>query len=143
LDGNGKAEDDETLWKIYARYNRQADPPPAAADVTDEKAKEFVIAFDRGDVAWLRGYCHLLSAMAEVFLAHDSQELFNHSAHLAFAQPESPFSFLKHRAGKNPREDDIGEIVDLIATIHLIRLPVIEPRRMLSALEHLEAMAAL
>jgi hypothetical protein len=33
--------------------------------------KEFLVCFDRGDVAWLRAYCHLLSAMLEGYRALD------------------------------------------------------------------------
>ena len=32
---------------------------------------EFLVCFDRGDVAWLRAYCHLLSAMLEAYRAVD------------------------------------------------------------------------
>lgn len=34
---------------------------------------EFRISFDRGDVAWLRAYCHLLSAMVNVYRAIDEE----------------------------------------------------------------------
>jgi len=34
---------------------------------------EFRIHFDRGDVAWLRAYCHLLSAMVEGYRAIDEE----------------------------------------------------------------------
>jgi len=37
------------------------------------KDPEWQVVFDRGDVAWLRGYCHLLMALAEIALAHDCQ----------------------------------------------------------------------
>ncbi len=93
FDGDGKASGEETLWKLYARLNSQA-------RVTPEAAKEFVIAFDRGDVAWLRGYCHLLMAFGEFYLAHDGKELFDRTAHLFFARPDTPFaSFGEGKAG--------------------------------------------
>src|SRR3954449_904384 len=47
FDGDGTASDDEVLWKLYARLNSQAQVTPA-------QAQEFLITFDRGDVAWLR-----------------------------------------------------------------------------------------
>jgi hypothetical protein len=37
---------------------------------------EFLIRFDRGDVAWMRAYCHLLMAMIDFNLAFDPDELF-------------------------------------------------------------------
>lgn len=34
---------------------------------------EFLVHFDRGDVAWLRAYCHLLCSMLEGYLAVDGE----------------------------------------------------------------------
>ena len=44
--------------------------------VTSQQAKELVIGFDRGDVSWLRGYCHFLAALGELYLAVDGQKAF-------------------------------------------------------------------
>ena len=66
----------------------------AGGRVSAERCEAFVIAFDRGDVAWLRGYCHLLMTFTEAYLAHDGQELFDHSAHLFFPKAVSPYTFL-------------------------------------------------
>jgi hypothetical protein len=49
---------------------------------------EFLVCFDRGDVAWLRAYCHLLSAMADFYLAFDTQETFDRTADQVFARPK-------------------------------------------------------
>ncbi len=136
FDGDGRASDDEVLWKLYARLNGQA-------RVTPEQAREFLIAFDRGDVAWLRGYCHLLMAFGEFYLAHDGQELFDRTAHLFFARPETPFAFLRGDEAAGEGRLEVGRIADLIALIHLLRLPMSEPRRMSAALDHLRAMLAL
>lgn len=38
--------------------------------------KDFLVCFDRGDVAWLRAYCHLLSAMLEAYRAVDLEAFF-------------------------------------------------------------------
>jgi hypothetical protein len=142
LDGDGRAGDAETLWRIYARYNARAQPGRPEGVSADE-AEKFVIAFDRGDVAWLRGYCHLLSALAEAYLAYDARDLFNHSAHLVFARPVTPYTFLKNPGDPQRWFNDTGTITDLIATVHMIRLPVVEPRRMAQALRHIEAMLRL
>src|SRR4029078_8554468 len=37
---------------------------------------DLLIRFDRGDVAWLRGYCHLAMALCELYLAVDSETEF-------------------------------------------------------------------
>jgi hypothetical protein len=107
--------------------------------------KPLLIRFDRADVAWLRAYCHLLSAIGDVVLAHDGRELFEHTAHLFFTNVDTPYAFLKTR-GDNPEANagwNMAEITDLIALIHLLRLPVVEPARMKEALRHLEQMIAL
>ncbi len=88
LDGDGNASPDETLWKLYVQLNAAA-----RNQATAEASRQFIVTFDRGDVAWLRGYCHLLMAMGESFLAYDGQELFNHSANEFYPQPETPFPF--------------------------------------------------
>ena len=69
------------------------------------------------------------------------QEIFNATAHLVFARPKTPFDFLQHGRQVFPLGNDI-DIVDLIALIHLIRMPVVEPERMTRSLHHLEAMIA-
>ncbi len=97
-----------------------------------------MIGFDTADVYWLRGYCHLLSALCEVALAHDGQKLFDHTAQLFFMNPETPYGFL----GRG-RQEFTDRILDFIALIHLTNLPVVEPKRMTSALDHLEQVIAL
>lgn len=141
FDGDGEAGESETLWKIYARLNGQARAG------NPEGADAFPISFDRGDVAWLRGYCHLLMSLSEVYLAHDAQRLFDHTAHLFFARPKTPFPFLKNDPqGLNPMGADgprVGLIGDLLAFVHLLHFPVKEPARMEAALKHLEQMLTL
>ena len=96
---DGKATEDETLWKLYARLNNQVE----REKVLGTEVAGFRIAFDRGDVAWLRGYCHLLMSFSEVYLAHDAKLLFEHTAHLFFVKPTTPFPFLKNNPeGDNP-----------------------------------------
>jgi hypothetical protein len=135
FDGDGRADEDETLWKVYGRFNR-------GANASAEAARFFIIAFDRGDVDWLRGYCHVLSALTETLLAHDFEDLFNRSGFLLFEGIKAPVAFLVE--SKQPQNGfDVGQILDLVAMFHLIRLPVAEPERLKSALAHMEAMVAL
>ena len=143
LDGDGNATEEETLWKLYARLNGQVGRDKASGN----EAEGFPITFDRGDVAWLRGYCHLLMTFSEVFLAHDASRLFDHTAHLFFPKPKTPFAFLKSDPrGINPMGPNganTGTIGDLIAFVHLLRFPVKEPARMGAALSHLVTMVTL
>ena len=46
------------------------------------------MCFDRGDVAWLRGYCHLLMAMIDGFLSADLRELYVAELHKQFAKAD-------------------------------------------------------
>lgn len=116
-----------------------------APNLPADQIESFVIAFDRGDVAWLRGYCHFLAAVGEILLAVDSQPLFECSAHWVFENVETPHSFLI-----DDRESiDMNTlswlsertISDIIATIHLsLRFSVKEPERLRTAHEHLRSM---
>src|SRR5262249_42306301 len=102
--------------------------------------EDLLVIFDRGDVAWLRGYCHLLMALADVFLAHDGQELFDGAGFIFFANVETPHKFLKTLGEAPGGFLDAGGInfLDIIAFIHLVRCPVKERERMKAALTHLE-----
>jgi hypothetical protein len=105
------------------------------------RQQDVLVRFDRADVAWLRGYCHLLSALGEILLAHDGRELFEHTGQVFFSKIETPYKFLDPKPGQ--RNDLWENIPDLIAVIHLLRLPVIEPARMQAALAHLQQMLAM
>lgn len=130
LNGDGKATDDETFWRIFAATRR-------GVPLQQAEAEAFVVTFDTADVAWLRGYCHLLMFVGEVALAHDGRELFERTGHLFFANVDSPHDFL--HGGKHVFQlDDEYDIADIIAFVHLLNLPVAEPERMRSALAHLE-----
>jgi len=150
FDGDGKASDEETLWKIFARLNRLDGQPAGPAEkraenenVNEEEAA-FLIAFDYGDVAWLRGYSHLLSALLELYLAHDGKTLFEHTAHRFFVDPKTPFPNLKSQRGVDPGPAwNFARIADLVAFVHLQRYPLKEPKRMESVLRHLESMIQL
>ncbi|MDB5336008.1 MAG: hypothetical protein JWN70_1627 [Planctomycetaceae bacterium] len=137
LNGDGKTDPDKTLWRIYARLNR------GAINVSEKRAQAFVIAFDTGDVYWLRGYCHLLMAFGETALAHDWQELFKRVGHVIFPSTDSPYPFLKEATpGDTDTFFSFNRLSDLIAYIHLINFQVKEPERMHAALGHLESMVA-
>jgi hypothetical protein len=133
FNGDGKLDDDETLWKIYARLN-----PGVSFSAVD--AKEFVVTFDRGDVDWLRGYCHLLSALTEAALGYDFSKVFDGYSFLVFAGNKAPFRF---QVAPVPENLGFNAIFDAVGLIHDIRLPVAEPARLKSALAHLEATTAL
>lgn len=111
-----------------------------------EQLAQFVIAFDRGDVSWLRGYCHFLAAWGEVLLAVDGKPLSDCTAHWVFENAVTPHTFLiEDRESFNPEQPiwnwNRRWFADWFAGIHLIlRLPMKEPERMKVAHGHLESM---
>ncbi len=134
LDSDGKPNDRFlTLLSHYVTGTRNV-----------PKDQDLLIVFDRSDVSWLRGYCHLLTALAEIALAHDGQELFDCTAHIFFTKVDTPHKFLNEKSDRVLYDLGDGlDLIDVIAYIHLIRLPVKEPARLKAALGHLEQMLAL
>jgi len=129
LNGDGVATEKESVYEVLLRRNQRV------RQLLGEEPKNLTIAFDYGDVIWLRGYCNLLSFVMETLLAHDEQRFFESTAHLAFAKVKGPYPFLDRPTNAN--------FLDFIAAIHLIQFPVIEPDRMGAALKHLQTVTAL
>src|SRR5437588_10476624 len=136
FDGDGKASEDETLWKVYARVSGQEAIPP-------EQAASFVINFDAGDVQWLRGYCHLLMGLNEIVLAYDEKELFDATAHVFFQKVQSPYPYLQERGRSVFALGEDVDAADLVAFLHLLRFPVADASHMKAALDHFETMLKL
>ena len=139
LNGDGQTGDREVLWKLYAELNRGLRLGP---DFQPAQAEDFAIAFDYGDVCWLRGYCHLLSAMCEAALAYDQQALFNVIAPHLFDRPDVP-ALSSDFIAPDPDNPWMDDIADAIAGIHLSRFPVKESERMKASLAHVEQVIAL
>jgi hypothetical protein len=125
MDADGEATDAESLWRAF-------DAVTPGQQVTLEEAESFVLHLDAGDALWLRGYCNMLSGFVEIALAHDTSTLFEVSAHQFFPDTGTPMAAIT-ASGEGP---EMGEILDAIATIHALRLPVAEPTRMARAHEH-------
>ncbi len=115
-------------------------------ELTDEAkaAEKLVVGFDRGDAAWLSGYCHLLAGLGEMFLALDTQEAFNATAHRFFLDADTPYKFLR----EDYAEPDLqgwwwgnqSLLLDAIQFIyHIFDMPIGEPKRFEKALAHFEA----
>ena len=131
--GDGKPGDTEALWRTYAKINPQA-------GLTEKNAAHFQIDFDAGDVPWFRGYCHLLRAAAEVVLAYDESNQFEHTAHLFFSHPQTSFAFLEEAAKHDvPADFSFGPVMDVVAFLHLINYPLRDPAQLSAALADLAA----
>jgi hypothetical protein len=122
----------QPLWRIYSQIT--------GMQVREPEAQQFVIDFDIGDAYWLRGYCNLLMATQQMVLAHELDEIFERTAHLLFPDVDTPHTFLLERTADAGEFGgfDILPILDGIAMIHLLNLPVAEPERMQAALAHFE-----
>ncbi len=136
LNGDGNISEDEALWRVFNATLGGGNIPEGAAD-------RFIISFDRSDVAWLRGYTHLLSAIAEFILAHNWQDGFDSTFHMIFPSAGLPNAVLNDYRPAHIQYFDPTIAADAIAFIHLMHWPVTEPERMKSALSHLEAVVDL
>ncbi|MEM7578848.1 MAG: hypothetical protein AAF316_03180 [Cyanobacteria bacterium P01_A01_bin.80] len=133
INANGKLEIDESFWKTFSLLT--------GTRTTEKAAQNFAIAFDAGDVVWLKGYCNLLSGMVQFVLAHDQSKLFNSTAHIFFAKPQIPYPFLAN--GTGAFQFGNADISDIVALIHLINFPVVEPERLTAALQNFQTVTAL
>jgi hypothetical protein len=124
FNSDGSADESESFWGIFARI--------VGAPIAEEDARGFVIAFDAGDVHWLRGYCHLLQSLCDFFLAHDTQHLHDHTAQFFFPTAKVKYPVVLATGG-----DIWNSIADAVAFIHMIQLPVSDADRMKSSHAHL------
>ncbi len=137
LNNDGEVTNEESLWHITQVLQNPRLPQKAGAP------KEFPILFDAGDVPWLQGYCHALSALCEIVLAHDWQDQFERTAHLFYPQVDSPYEYLQAE-GVGPYMSFGGQnIFDFVAWLHTINYEVVEPERMQKALMHMESVIRL
>lgn len=137
LDGNGDLTENESLWQILQGINGRP------ANNTDAEVADLAIAFDDADVVWLRGYCHVMSAMGEMILAYDWKDQFERTAHLFYPDVESPYSYLQGEGVGPFNGFNTQNILDVIALIHTINYECVEPARMKTALAHMESVISL
>lgn len=135
INGNGLAENDELLVKLLAAVALPGRP-------TGELLKdEMIVGFDYADVLWLRGYGHLLSAMAHTVLMYNEQSTFDLMAPYVFSKPELPAAQFKLQIARDSW--DVDHWVDLIAAVHKAVYPVQDPERGAKVLKHLHEVIAL
>ena len=129
LNGDGEVAGSESVFAIVNTLMR------GAGSGLNEDGMQ--IAFDDGDVLWLRGYCHVMSAFCEVVLAYNWDDLFQRTAHLFFPNTKTPYLFLlQERPTNAPFTLQNG--LDLIAMIHCLHFEVRDRDGLLRALQHLE-----
>ena len=127
FNGDGVVGADEELWRIVDHLNPRL-------GLEEKSARKFKIHLDAGDARWLEGYCHFLSGLAHLMLAHDTQRLFDHTGHLFFQKTDSPFPFLASR--RSDESEFVRSVIDGITFIHLLNFPLADAERMPVALDH-------
>ncbi|MCU0983206.1 MAG: hypothetical protein MUF25_28940, partial [Pirellulaceae bacterium] len=110
LDGDGSPSD-RFVDVLRAIMRRDAD------FLRDNPA--FLVRFDRGDVAWLRAYCHLLASMVDIYLAFDTQTYFDLWSHEAFARPQTAFAGTTEERWEKMRE--AGRVTRIVEPARLDR----------------------
>jgi hypothetical protein len=136
--GDGKAEPAESLAALIALWSGQS--VDEILQPTGEGAPRFTtIGFDRADAYWLAGYSDVLAAQADFLLAHDFSDFVNATFHRIF--PKAGFPMQDYSVGGTliiDPQTDVG-IADLVAAIHTVSWPVIEPDRLKGVLGRLKA----
>jgi hypothetical protein len=105
---------------------------------------EVVVGFDRADAIWLAGYSQVFAAQADFLLAHDFEETVNAVFHRLFPQaglPMQEFSAGRGMLILDPESDNA--IADLVAAIHTLNWPVVEPERLRGVLGRFQAITEL
>lgn len=138
LDGDGVGTDEESVWNILNAISNGGRSAEAESTVN-----QLVIVFDDGDVLWLRGYCHVMSALGEILLAYDWKDQFERTAHLFYPSVQSPYEFLEAEGTGPLNGFNSQNILDVIALIHTVNYECVEPDRMKVALGHLESVISL
>lgn len=134
LDFNGDGVPGDQLSAVLFELRNLAEFDPQG-----EPCQPIPIDFDLGDSLWLRAYLNLISGFVDTILAYDAQTLWDATAQLFFATADTPYPYLNQPVDPNFEGFDLAPIADAVAIIHLLNLPVAEPQRMSSALEHFEA----
>lgn len=132
VDGDGTVSESEHFVEAL-RMLAGGEPPP----------DEFpIIAFDRADGIWLRGYANLLMGFTDLLLAHDWRVTFETTFHLFFPNANLPMREARTSTEFDAFGVEATSIADAIAFVHLINWPVIEPERLAELRSHLKATTA-
>ena len=139
LRGDGKPAEDASLAFILATLSG----PPGAQPPTPASLE---VKFDAGDAPWLAGYSHALMALCDLMLAHDFHVTFDVVSHRFFPKSAAPLAQALSEHSTSPgiaRGLIDADFADIVGVVHTIDWPVIEPSRMLSALDHLKSVVAM
>lgn len=142
IDGDGTAGDNESVGAIIGAAtgtgpaNMSTMPAPNGTTKTKPKPNkdgsipEIAVGFDRADAIWLAGYSNVIAGQGDFLLAHDFSEFLNAIGHRFFPTAGFPLqgTGATGTIAVDPQTDTA--IADLIAAIHTISWPVVEPDRL-------------
>lgn len=134
MSGDGKAQDNERLFGVLNVMNET--PWQSTPLVTEEQAVRFIIAFDRADAAWLRGYYNLLSAILDFQLGYDFEITFDDNYHLLFPRAQLPGSLVVQKQSKEA-DKFVAQVGDAVVMVQELNWPVARPKRLRASLQHL------
>ena len=168
IDGDGVSAENESVGSVIANAfgadaaafapepmqlpERERDGPgsktgrPATAPEPPTEAPplpEAIVGFDRADAIWLAGYSQVFAAQMDFLLAHDFEDTVNVSFHRLFPRAGLPMQEFSSGGSLvlDPETDNV--IADLIATIHTVDWPVVEPDRLRRVLSRFQSVTAL
>ncbi|MFC5049350.1 hypothetical protein ACFPK9_01770 [Rubritalea spongiae] len=132
---DGKRTELESSMALFLQINSRR-------PVSQQQAAEFdqfdgTIGFDRSDLIWLKGYVQVSLGLSDLVLAHDFEQAFNAISNNLFQKPKNTLNAL----GAN--DENYGDIANLIAALHLAKMPVNEPERLVQSRQHLLNMVTL
>lgn len=147
VDGDGKVDDSEVVSTLLgvgmpAIPRFEGFEAPAGAEEQGSPAA-LEIGFDRADAIWLAGYSQILASQADFLLAHDFKKFVDVVFHRLFPRAGLPMQEFS-RGGRlmfDPESD--SAISDLVAAVHTVNWPVVEPDRLRRVLERLQAVTQL
>lgn len=139
INGDGHSEEGESLAGLIAQVSGSPPPydvfAPHKLKVVPNKdgtipVEEAGIGFDQADAIWLAGYSDVLAGEGDLILAHDFSDLFNAVLHRLFPRAGLPMQdFVTGGSLMMDPATDSG-IADLIAAVHTMDWPVVEPDRL-------------
>jgi hypothetical protein len=133
INGDGKADDNESFGFILQALTRRAEPEPLP---------DLSFAFDKADILWLRGYIQFITAAAQFGLSVDFEESFNKTAHAYFPRAGLPMQaeLIRPVQAMSFVDNSMG---DALAMVHLLNWQVTDGERLKDVRQRLKTLAQL
>jgi len=141
VDGDGRGSEQEAVADLLGVL------VPGANSTFAGVSGGGVIAFDRADALWLRGYANLAAAPLDFILAHNFEPAYTATFHRLF--PRAPLPMVAPAPATAQmgqgfmNSETFGLLADAVALVHLLNGPVVEPERRLRVRQRLLQVIAL